>query len=226
MGCHTWTYAHIPEKAKNWNREYIKALKDEAKENKTYWESLDYAYLKKYADDENKQNKEWIKRCHKAEKSTSEKFNKFVNTYFSSIDEYKKYVKKIEIKVTPELLKERQIKYLDDAIKEIQKYGEDHIVDFISDNLNNDDICTSLEDFGLFLVKDGKIYRETTHEDINDKPIFKKRFHDMFRISDYDAKPCYNLEETIKRCEEYGVDCPESVYEFWKTYPDGIIEFG
>lgn len=69
--------------------------------------------------------------------------------------------------------------------------------------------------------------------------VFEKRFHDIFRIHDYEANPCYSLEETLKLCDKYNVDWDKMyektdikmnnkdlLIEFWETYPDGIIEFG
>lgn len=94
--------------------------------------------------------------------------------------------------------------------------------------------CVSLGDHGSFRIHNGKIYRDPLS--LNQKD----GYHDIFRIHDYDAQPCYSLEETLKRCEEYKVDWNEQskyypdvivndkklLYEFWEKYPDSIIEFG
>lgn len=87
-------------------------------------------------------------------------------------------------------------------------------------------------DYGIFEIHNEKIYRC-----LNDLGT-EDWYHDMFRIYDYNAQPCYSLEETLKRCEEYKVDwnlreCngylvnnKKRVYEFWEKYPDSIIVFG
>ena len=94
--------------------------------------------------------------------------------------------------------------------------------------------CVSFGDYGLFEIHNGKIYRDPHHLGIGEG------YHDIFRIHGYDAQPCYSLEETLKRCEEYKVDWNERseyypdvivndkklLYEFWEKYPDSIIEFG
>lgn len=97
-------------------------------------------------------------------------------------------------------------------------------------------------DYGLFNVYKGKIYREVTDYRGEDPDVmknwpFQKSYHDIFRIYDYDAEPCFSLEETLKRCEEHNLDWnlrteydylinnKEELYEFWEKYPDGVIEF-
>lgn len=94
--------------------------------------------------------------------------------------------------------------------------------------------CVSLGDYGLFEIHDGKIYRDPYYLNL------EHSYHDMFRIYDYEAQPCYSLEETLKRCEEYKVDWDERskyypdvivndkklLYEFWERFPDSIIKFG
>ena len=87
-------------------------------------------------------------------------------------------------------------------------------------------------DYGDFEIHNGKIYRDPHYLNPEDWYI------DMFRIYDYRAQPCYSLEETLKRCEEYKVDwnlreCgsylvnnKKKIYDFWEKYPDSIIVFG
>ena len=87
-------------------------------------------------------------------------------------------------------------------------------------------------DYGNFEIHNGKIYRDSHYLNSEDW------YHDMFRIYDYRAQPCYSLEETLKRCEEYKVDWnlheesgylvnnKKRVYDFWEKYPDSIIVFG
>lgn len=122
-------------------------------------------------------------------------------------------VKNIPIKDIPKLLEEKQ---KDDKCSDLM-IG-----------------CVSLGDYGLFEIHNGKIYRDPYYLGIGEG------YHDIFRIHDYDAQPCYSLEETLKRCEEYKVDWNERseyypyvivndkklLYEFWEKYPDSIIEFG
>lgn len=87
-------------------------------------------------------------------------------------------------------------------------------------------------DYGNFEIHNRKIYRDP--RDLNQEHAY----HDMFRIYDYKAQPCYSLKETLKRCEEYKVDWnlrerngylinnKQKIYEFWEKYPDGMIKFG
>lgn len=86
--------------------------------------------------------------------------------------------------------------------------------------------------YGNFEIHNGKIYRDPN------ELTQKDYYHEMFRIYDYNAQPCYSLEETLKRCEEYKVDWnlherngylvnnKQRIYEFWEKYPDSIIKFG
>lgn len=127
--------------------------------------------------------------------------------------ELEELVKNTPIKDIPKLLGEKQ--------------GDDMCCDLMIG-------CVSLGNYGLFEIHNGKIYRDP--HDLNPE----NGYHDMFRIYDYEAQPCYSLEETLKRCEEHNLNWDERyqcypgilvndkklVYEFWEKYPDSIIEFG
>lgn len=125
--------------------------------------------------------------------------------------ELEELVKNTPIKDIPKLLGEKQ--------------GDDMCCDLMIG-------CVSLGNYGLFVIHNGKIYRDP--HDLN----LEHGYHDMFRIYDYEAPPCYSLEETLKRCEDYKVnwnfrECngylvndKKRIYEFWEKFPDSIIEFG
>ena len=122
-----------------------------------------------------------------------------------------------------ELVKNAPIKDIPKLLEEKQK--DDRCYDLLIG-------CVSLGDYGSLEVHNGKIYRDP--HDLNPK----EGYHDIFRIYDYEAQPCYSLEETLKRCEEYKVDWnlrtnsdflinnKKLLYEFWEKYPDSIIKFG
>lgn len=144
-----------------------------------------------------------------------------VSTYDGSTAEEIKLAKELEglVKNTP--------------VKDIPKFLEEKQKDDRCYNLLIECVEVS-DDYGLFEIHNGKIYRDPHNLGIEDG------YHDIFRIYDYEAQPCYSLEETLKRCEEYKVDWDERskyypdvivndkklLYEFWEKYPEGIIEFG
>lgn len=172
MGCHTWTYVHIPIETDKWTQEYKDACIKEMERVQTYDEIT--------AED--------IKLAKELEE----------------------LVENTSIKDIPKLLEEKQ--------------KDDRCYDLLIG-------CVSLGDYGLFEVFNGKIYRDPRY-------LNGRGYHDIFRIYDYEAQPCYSLEETLKRCEEYKVNWnlrendgylindKKLLYEFWKKYPDSIIKFG
>ena len=175
MGCHTWSYVHIPSEADKWAHDYKDAFIEEVEKVPTYDEIT--------AED--------IKLAKELEE----------------------LVKNTPIKDIPKLLEEKQ--------------EDDRCYDLMIG-------CVSLSDYGLFEIHNGKIYRDPHYLNL------EHGYHDMFRIYDYEAQPCYSLEETLKRCEEHNLNWDERyqcypdilvndkkmVYEFWEKYPDSIIEFG
>ena len=174
MGCHTWTYVHIPAEADKWVQDYKDAC---------------------------------IKEIEK------------VPTYDEITAEEIKLAKELE-----ELVKNTHIKDIPKLLEEKQK--DDRCYDLLFG-------CVSLNNYGLFEIHNDKIYRCLNDLDTEDW------YHDMFRIYDYDAQPCYSLEETLKRCEEHNlnwnlrkkwsddlVNNKKKIYDFWEKYPDAIIEFG
>lgn len=174
MGCHTWTYVHIPSEANKWAQEYKDA-------------------------------------CIKLMKKIPT-FDGITAEDIKLAKELEELVKNTSIEDIPKLLEEKQV--------------DDRYYDLMIE-------CVSIGDYGLLEIHNGKIYRCLNDLNTGDW------YHDMFRIYDYDAQPCYSLEETLKRCEEYKlnwnlrnewsgdlVNNKKKVYEFWEKYPDGIIEFG
>ena len=173
MGCHTWTYVHIPSQADKWAQDYKDACIKEMEEVPTY------------------------------DEITAEEI---------------KLAKELE-----ELVKNTPIKDIPKLLEENQK--DDRCYDLLIG-------CVSLGDYGSLEVHSGKIYRDP--HDLNPE----EGYHDIFRIYDYEAQPCYSLEETLQRCEEYKVDWhlrtnsgflinnKKLLYEFWGKYPDSIIKFG
>lgn len=145
---------------------------------------------------------------------------KKVPTYDEITEEDKKLAKELA-----ELVKNTPIKDIPKLLEEKQ------VIDECYDLMIG---CVSLGDYGLFEIHDGKIYRDPYYLNL------EHSYHDMFRIYDYEAQPCYSLEETLKRCEEHHLNWNERnqyypdvlvndkklLYEFWEKYPDGIIEFG
>ena len=60
--------------------------------------------------------------------------------------------------------------------------------------------------------------------------------HDLFRIYGYPTEKLFSLEETISFIEKYKSEHPDQIclydysidklVDFWKKYPDGMIDFG
>jgi len=65
---------------------------------------------------------------------------------------------------------------------------------------------------------------------INEKGIFlgSDEYHDLFRIHTYPADELYSLEATLEFIDRHGIDEVDwdRLDEFWRKYPDGLIEFG
>jgi len=233
MGCHTWCYSHIPEKAEEWNKEYADTLIKSLTENIEYFKNMSAETLDEYADEENTNNKYQLERFNELEQEGKKDW--LINTYFNNnADYYEKYKDDISHPITGEDIRQRQIDYSMNTLNIFNKYGSDKVIEFIEDNADIPEICTTdTFGFGLYLIHDGKIYRDTCHyrgEGYHEDPVFEKQFHDIFRISDYDADMCYSYMDTIERCGQYNVKMDEHTYkrikEFWDTYPDSIIEFG
>jgi len=93
----------------------------------------------------------------------------------------------------------------------------------------------------LTLVEKEKIYADNTIEKLYNRykedggPYFNGAryeecgYHNIFRIGNYPEDVLTSLEETQKFINEnkncYDIDTLR-ILEFWKTYPDGIIDFG
>jgi hypothetical protein len=59
-----------------------------------------------------------------------------------------------------------------------------------------------------------------------------RRYNDMFRYYDYEQDNIHSLQETLEliktnstKAELYD-DSMDKINEFWREYPDGLIQFG
>lgn len=89
-----------------------------------------------------------------------------------------------------------------------------------------DTVC----DYGLYMIHDGKIYREMGAHHTDGTNVFPESIGDLFRIYDYEAEDCYSIDDCYLRCAEHDVILTDEqdaeLKWFWKTYPDSIVVFG
>lgn len=249
MGCHTWFYAHLPEKEQEWEKELKEAILS----------GIDYTL--KYYDDIINGNIDSVVK------------NQIQYDYRQTIDDAKNILELYEMyKDEPDsdFMQELEAYCLcvtaeSDTIEGLMEFWRKIVActdiesmyklyyDLTLRNLEKVKNAKNFEDwaeykcyehnFGLCVIKDNKIYRDTTHRMgkwVNENYIFGKNnaLHDLFRCYDYELKPCYSLEETYQRIEEYNSTRTEEnkcvldeeqkaiLADFWQKFPDGIIEFG
>lgn len=96
--------------------------------------------------------------------------------------------------------------------------------------MKNCDQADTVLSYGLYMIHNGKIYREIGSKYSNGKPVFTDWFCDIFRIYDYEARACFNIDDCYSRLAEHNVvitdEQDEKLKRFWNTYPDSIICFG
>ena len=97
----------------------------------------------------------------------------------------------------------------------------------IMKNCDQVDTCCT---YGLYIIHDNKIYREMFASYPNGKPVFPDGLHDLFRIYDYEANACFNIDDCYTCLKEHNVTLSNSqdrdLKSFWNKYPDSIICFG
>lgn len=236
MGCHTWCYAHIPAKQEEWKIEFANTIKDEAIKTIADIESGEISddLLNEFAKDTVRDCKYWLEDYRTAVADGEE--NDYIQQ-FGSREKLEEYINGLHLDENTYTGKELKEEWIEDSKRTIDEI--ENCTDIIEFMKSGKGYGLS---YGSFIIHDGKIYRNTSHyrgPGYGVDYVFEKRFHDIFRIHDYEAKNCYSLEETLKLCEEYNVDWDatydnsdvkkndkERLIEFWETYPDSIIEFG
>lgn len=235
MGCHTYCYVHIPESEEAWENEYIDDVRDGSLANIKYIEKMTDAQIVKLIKQEVNDNLSYISSIDKARETDT--LHKFLVYFDNDENKLNEYIKSLIVSIdecAPESYRNEMIRYEQNIIDIIDNHTGSKLE--LVKKLKFEQFAGSIS-FGTFKIKDNKIYRNTCANK-DDKPVFEYQFHDMFRINDFNAKPCYSLEETLERCKEYNIDWNEKfengelkndlfiVNAFWDTYPDGIIEFG
>lgn len=236
MGCHTWCYAHIPTKQEEWEEEFINSLKQEELdlisdlENGNITDEILDEYAKCRVFDDNR----WLKDYNEAVADGDEDL--YIKE-FGSREKLNEYINSLHLDESTYTGKEIKEDWISEAKQKLNKL--ENCTDVLELMKSGTVYCSS---YGIYIIRNDKIYRDTTAyrgKKYMENTVFPKQYHDIFRIYDYDANPCYSLEETLKRCEEYNVDWNEMyektdikmnnkdrLIEFWETYPDSIIEFG
>lgn len=96
--------------------------------------------------------------------------------------------------------------------------------------MKNCDQADTVLSYGLYMIHDNKIYREMNASYPNGKPVFPDRLHDLFRVYDYEANACLNIDDCYTCLKEHNVTLSNSqdmnLKSFWNKYPDSIICFG
>ena len=97
----------------------------------------------------------------------------------------------------------------------------------IMKNCDQVDTCCT---YGLYIIHNNKIYREMFSSYPNGKPVFPDGLHDLFRIYDYEANACFNIDDCYTCLKDHNVTLSNSqdkdLKSFWNKYPDSIICFG
>lgn len=160
-----------------------------------------------------------------------------VNRHIKSVNNLSTLQLKNRIKewanIYPDIITERFTveQYKKTVLKEdlkVKKMFDDNLdILHIMKNCNQVDTCCI---YGLYMIHDNKIYREMNASYPNGKPVFTDWFHDLFRIYDYEANNCFNIDDCYLRLAEHNVVITdkqdEKLKRFWNTYPDSIICFG
>lgn len=221
MGCHTWCYAHIPEKSEEWKTQYKEIVRKNLESSRQNIKSFSDEEIRYFIDADLTENKAWVDEYFQGSEEVKKEY---LQEYGYSKKQMEEYLKSLPVNkdyYTTDSYRKRMLnenQSLLDALQMLDTIKYMNTFSFLGDPI----------EYGLFEIKDGKIYRETTTKNCG----FDKSYHDIFRLYDYDAKPCHSIEETLDRCEEYKIDWNdpendlEKLKEFWQTYPDGIIEFG
>lgn len=116
---------------------------------------------------------------------------------------------------------------LQEPLEEKKMFDDNLDTVYIMDHCEQiDTVC----DYGLYMIHDSKIYREMGADHTDGRHVFPESIGDLFRIYDYDAENCYNIDDCYLRCAEHNVvltsEQDAELRRFWKTYPDSIICFG
>ena len=220
MGCHTWCYVSLPNKQRDWRNYFVKSLRYEKRNSEKVVN--DPELIRKTVEEIRSDYQETIKIL-KERLTTSEdtETQTRLNQYESLYDQYnldniiKQYSE--SVKILNEVLNNFKEEFLDDP-KQFFSWWET-VPESIQESIQ---ILSS----GLIIIKDNKIYREDglgrlKYPKINDAD---------FRISNYEAEPCYTAQDCFDRCLEEGVELSEKtkkrIIDWFSEYPDTIIEFG
>jgi hypothetical protein len=158
----------------------------------------------------------WTYNKKETQISFDEIYNIVINGLKTNIRKYKKL--KHNICNKPNKTTKLKILY-NNLIKDLNKVIKD--IDNGNNNILYDCYCEYFdEEDGLITFSEGNIYLEI------------EEYHDMFRVYNYPEKELHSLDETIEfisneenKCQinDYSMD---SIHEFWKKYPNGLICFG
>ena len=110
----------------------------------------------------------------------------------------------------------------------IKKMFNDNLdILYIMKNCDQVDTCCI---YGRYVIHDNKIYREMSATYPNGRPVFPDGLHDLFRVYDYEANACFNIDDCYTCLKEHNVTLSNSqdmdLKSFWNKYPDSIICFG
>lgn len=222
MSCHTWCYAHLPEKAEEWKKEAKEAVGNFLEFSRQFYNDLPDKTIRTYIKADIAANLSCIDNYYKKDNDLKKKFCKEIGY---SRKRYEELLASLLVNEDDYTVESYRKRHLDENQALMESFQMLDIIDFLRDILNPVNITLS---YGLYIIRDRKIYRDTLRKNCG----FDKSYHDIFRLYDYDAKPCNSLEETLDRCKEYKIDWnePENdldlLKEYWKNYPDSIIEFG
>lgn len=240
MGCHTWCFSHIPEKEQEWENELKETIVKGATEMLDHLKNnVSDDYYQRYVDVRKDNLKEFLER-YESQVAAGD-ITDFVEQYGSeekvneAIEGFRNELETISV----ESIKKHA---MDKETYQLEAFNSSEPVIDILTKLYNELGCIGSNHYGLYKIRDNKIYRNCTHykgPGYRENSLFDQPFHDIFRIYDYEAKSCYSLDETLERCKEYNVDWDEvyentdvkkndldMLHDFWKMYPESIIEFG
>lgn len=240
MGCHTWCFSHIPEKEQEWENELKETIVNGATEMLDHLKNnVSDDYYQRYVDVRKNDLKEFLERYESqvAAGDISECIS-----WYGSEEALNKGIEELRNELETISVESIKKHAMDKETYQLEAFNSSEPVIDILTKLYNELGCIGSNHYGLYKIRDNKIYRDCTHfrgPSYGENSLFDQPFHNIFRIYDYEAKSCYSLEETLERCKEYNVDWDEvyknsdvkindleMLHDFWKMYPDSIIEFG
>ena len=228
MGCHTWCSVSLPEKQRDWRKQLLETAKTTLLDLKN--DIADTTSLRNCSE-------EYSKHCVDTIKFCEDKIKEYTDQ--NLIDRLQTELEHSKIELEAWKL-ENLIKDTKERVTKIEKFLDNFQETYLDSPKDFENWWKTGEDLvdtyiffelGDIIVKDGKIYKETSHLDKGEIDDTLGGIHDgVIRIQNYDAEPCYSAQDVLDRAKEEGIELSladiNQIKKWYEKYPDTIIEFG